>query len=851
MTRQPRFLRPLLSALVAVSLFASACGDDEAANQPPKFIGVDAEYRTQVDQPVRIEVSATDPEGERVTLTMDKGPEGAQFVAPDALGLFYWAPISSDAEAGGKSHDVIFAAVDARGGRATLKTTIIVEPTDGAPRFVTSNQRVLDLSRNPELVAEVKVKDDDSTRVELTLRDAPDGMELVQLEDKSAELRWTPNEQQVQKKLVWGATLVADDGASPAVEQNLSVILVSKACGESGVAIMHTPLGEQRGIGEYVVDVTIPAAGATDAPTLFWRKGGDPNDSGGFEGVAMASSGGGHYTGTIPNPLLPAGKTDDIYYFVVSVSSGEEASAEVCTNRAPDKGLYSFTAFPPGDTSCRMDSYEPNDTTAAAPTLEIDQASGFEAYNLSLCDGDRDLYAIELAEGEGASALIVFREDDGVLALKALGTDGSTMLAESNSTVQDEAFLLFAGQGAGKHYLEVTGDRNSYSLFVVVREGIDASCVDTMLEPNDSPTSAIILEAGTYDGLKLCSGDLDYFGVRVPPNNTLRVRARFSQSQGDIDLFLRDDRENVVARAVSATDNEELVFINDTAVSSFTLQARTYDDNPKDYSLELEITEGGADVCSRDFMEPNNTAEEARQFAIEGGLSGFSATMCGDDDFYAFTATAGDPITSQIRFDPNTLDLDMALLGPNMQAIDRSEGIEGTEAVSATAATTGIHWVHVYRYANDQGTGPYTLDLSAGAAANNGGNNANNPNSACRIEAQEPNDAIAVASFIEGDQVDGLGLCADELDWWVLSANAGQDLLIDVIPEGTDGGTPFDAILVELYESDGATLLDTGVQVNQTISVGTSNTRSDIYLLRIQNIDDLHFYNYRIEAIVF
>lgn len=830
---------------VALGLAAliGACGEEEeAANTPPVFVGGEAEYRTRVDTPVSFEVTARDDDGDPVTLAMIQGPEAAQFAAPEALGRFFWAPISSDAAPGGMAHEVIFEARDSRGGRATFRTQVVVEPNDGAPRFVTTNQRVLDLARTAELRAEVRVKDDDSSRVELRLVEPPEGMTLTQLDDKSAEIRWTPTERQIEKKLVWGAQLVADDGASDLVTQQLTVILIAKACGEAA-AIQHTPLGEQRGVSDYVVQAAVPGAAGV-APTLFWRRGGDPNETGGFEGVLMEAAGGDTFAGRIPNPLVAEGKYDDIFYFIVGVG-GE--SGDVCTNRAPEAGFYSFTAYPPGDTSCRQDSLEPNDSIAQAPVLDTSRTAGFEGYNLSLCDGDRDLYAVELGEGQGASALIIFNEDDGALRIRALGMDGNSVLAESTDQYRDSASVLFAGMGAGKHYLEVSGDRNAYSLFVVPRDNVDPNCVDTELEPNDTARDSIILDAGLYEGLKLCAGDNDYFAVEVPRGMTLTARARFAQSSGDIDLFLRDTNDQIVARAVSADDNEELVFTNDRPVSTHILQVRDYDDNPKNYSLELILSDGGGDTCVPDFLEPNDTASAARGFPVDA-LNDSGATMCGDDDFYAFQAQAGDPIEASIRFDGQAIDMDLALLGPDDRVIQVSDGIEGTERVQANATTSGLHAIRVYRYSGDMGTAEYRVSLSVGGASNNPGNNSP---AGCRMEDTEPNDAIAFAALLEGDEARGLGACASDTDWWAFLGSDGGDLLVDIIPEDSSGGDPFTDLSVDLLDSEGRMVLDAGTRTNNAISVGVSGTQEDFYLVRVRNLSTSNYHNYRMEFVTF
>ncbi|MCP4226006.1 MAG: hypothetical protein GY773_21940, partial [Actinomycetia bacterium] len=239
------------------------CGTPKEANQSPVFSNLPSEAQLQAGDALELTVAASDPDGDTVRLSIEEGPPGAEFIASEQVGRFFWAPLASDASP--NPYEIIFSATDGRGGRTTARILVTVEAADSAPRVVSALRRVLDLGQQQTLNAELVVKDDDSTQVEMYLEDEPTGMELNQFEPKSAELSWTPEPDQINTQSVWTATLVIDDRDSGPVRETISVILIPKGkedectddCGCNPPDIRHKELGDQRGAGDYVVSATI------------------------------------------------------------------------------------------------------------------------------------------------------------------------------------------------------------------------------------------------------------------------------------------------------------------------------------------------------------------------------------------------------------------------------------------------------------------------------------------------------------------------------------------------------------------------------------------------------------------
>ncbi len=813
--------------LMALGLGLVGCGDDEA-NAPPMFVDVPVELRVQANEEVRFDVVANDPDGDPVSLVMDAGPTGANFVV-SGCGRFFWTPAPGDAETGGKAHTATYAAEDGKGGRTTFRTSIIVSPSLGGARFTTSNNRVLDLAREDSLRARVAVQADSLSNVPLTLGEgAPEGMTLTQSGPKEAELNWTPSADQVARKLIWGAEIQADVGDAQPVSQDVTVTLIAKSCGDGATSIQHPGLSDQRNLEDYVIEADVDSDGATEV-TLFWRAGGDPSDQGGFEGLPMESAGGNKWRASIPNPLVQD-EPVDIYYFMAASTAAERVTG--CVARAPEKGLYSFAAFAPGDDSCRTDDFEPNDSPLDADELDADsdgviEFDGiFEVYGLSLCEGDTDVFAGRLVQGLAAYVITTYDSGIGPMHLRGIGPDGSTVVSESNEDIADESSLIVTADEDGLYYIEVTGAPQSYRMFVSIADAGNAECVNTTLEPNESTEGAPNLEAGFYDDLQICPEDKDFFALTVPVGFALTARATFSHELGDLDLILRNREGTRAAAAVSNDDNEELIFYNDGNQTTFTLEVAGIGDNLSvPYSLELILEEVEVEVCEPDFLEPNDSPVEAQAFTLEDDLEDFGATMCGEDDFYAFEGRAGAQISANITFDANVADLDMEILDSNFSVLDQANTVAGMEEVSAEVRNDGLHYVRVFRN-GFSGVPDYRINISLGDGPE-----------LPECEASDPgepnNDRNSAALSPINERIENIGLCNGDEDWYFLQLSPNETLLayLEGIPVG-DTGNFLEEVRFELLDING-NVLTTGVEMGPEFEIQFTFINTESHFLRV------------------
>lgn len=800
--------RAQTASLVLMMALLTACPDSPEDNTPPELSPLPAEVRVRVGETVDLTVTATDPDGDDITLTLNQAPDGAEFISPGGLGRFHWSPIVSDAAGGGQAHEVVFVATDSRGGTDSARVTIEVEASDGAPRFVTGGQTVLDLGQTDTLELEIAVKDDDSARVSLELTEAPKGMELRPTGDKSSLLVWKPSDEQIQTKPVWGAVLVADDGTSGPVTQELSVILISKTgcderagCGCQVPRILHDELPEQRGVEDYHVLATIKDdESSIQRATLFWTDG-DPEDRANFNAVPMTSESGSDWVAPIPNPLLERGDSRQLFYFICAQDDDDSRGTE-CDNLAcePMETSWSFTAYAPGDEGCADDRSEPNNSPEAASFLREDTV----IEGLTICPGDEDWFSLELEEDEAVDVLMAHTATNGNLDIEVYGSDRATLLSDSTSDNNDEIVTVDTGI-PGKYYFRIFGEPNSYDILYEIRARSVDGCTDEF-EPNEGLAEATPLEPGDYPGLQLCEDDADTFAVFLEPGDVLRAAVRFSHEEGDLDLFLLDpEGQALLARSISSTDDEEFSFDEVAQEGDYLVQVLGYLGDSAAYDLEIEVTHPELE-CRDDEFEPNDSASDATHLDpfIES-----AATICDDDiDVWSFPLDQGQRGRVNIAFDGFASDLDLALFSQTEDGLDLSDGVDSTESVAWTAREDTTLFAAVVAF--EQETGGYTISLEV-----------------CDNDDSDPNDTADEAGVLEGE-LDDRVLCLGESDYYLVEVFGGR---LNTFVVQTDAP---DEVQAELAEGGGRVLLR-GQRQPDSVDVAFMAEEDDILLLKVQS----------------
>jgi hypothetical protein len=785
----------------------ASCVDGGVQNAPPQLSDLPVQVRVHVGEAVDLTVTATDPDGDPVTISLQQAPPGAEFISPGGLGRFHWSPIASDAAGGEQAHDVIFLASDGRGGTDSARVSVLVVPTDGSPRFATGGQTVLDLGQTDTLDLAVTVKDDNSARVDIFLAEGPKGMALQSTGNKSARLTWTPDADQIQSKPVWGAVLGADDGVSGVVTQDLSVIIIRKmggcdetaGCGCNPPTIAHNELPDQRGVNDYEIIAAITDnESAVQSATLFWTDG-DPADRANFNAVPMSQAGGSDWLAPIPNPLLKTGESRQIFYFICALDNDDASGAE-CDNLIcqPAETAFSFTAYPLGDNSCADDHSEPNDAPATSTLLVEESLLG-----LTICPGDEDWFAIEVGNNEGVDFLMAHTTANGNLDLEAYDQDGSTLLTQSISD-DDNEYVRTQPRVPGVYFFRVFGQPNSYDIIYDLYDINSGDCTDGF-EPNDSIAQATNLNPGSYPGLRLCSDEVDLYSMTLEQGDTLDLTIRFSHLDGDLDLrLLNQTGTETLARSLSATDDESITFTASVA-STVLLEVTGFLGDSADYAFEFTV-DSNNNECVDDNLEPNDSRFAASDLApliLESGI------ICpGNLDVWSFTLSNRQRGRVTIEFNGDLGDLDLTLFDDFELELDSSAGIGDSETVAHTASGTMEIFAQVEGF-RDQ-AGGYTIGLEV-----------------CDNDDSDPNDTRNDAALLEG-QLTNRVLCLGEDDWYLVGFDPHQETTIVVTTNDSE------EVQMSLTTDTGA-VLTRGQRDGDDMTITWTTQDSDILLVRVQS----------------
>jgi hypothetical protein len=356
---------------------------------------------------------------------------------------------------------------------------------------------------------------------------------------------------------------------------------------------------------------------------------------------------------------------------------------------------------------CVDDAGEPDDGVAQAGAL------GPAAPARVLCPADQDWYTLTVAPFEAINIAMTLSPADGDLDLElenAAGVllDGAYTLdgLEEVTWYNNSAFPVVA-------YLQV------FAVSDAGQDGVDYELALSRLTPqpclpdpfedaDDLPAGAIRLAgAGVVTGHGACFGDSDWYVVNVGPTVNITADVIEASGEGDAAVYLYD-----AALTELAGPADPAGYVTTAGGDYFievVLQSDDITGGGADYELDLSLTQDR--VCAADGLEPNDGAVTAEP--ISTGVVYPDLDSCSDEDWYAFTAAAGDTIQVDMTFLVADGDIDATLYSPALAQIASGTAASDNEVFYATATFTGTYYLKVYLY-GDYGSpviGGATYDL--------------------------------------------------------------------------------------------------------------------------------------------
>jgi hypothetical protein len=509
------------------------------------------------------------------------------------------------------------------------------------------------------------------------------------------------------------------------------------------------------------------------------------------------------------------------------------------------------------------DVAEPNDACpTATEVFDGDQFTGNSSLNI--CD-DNDYYKIVLnpldsltvsatydpAEAAGAMQMTLFGRDRQSPSSDACG---NFLLSASEGTVAstgDSQLLIdnYQAELGGEFYIlasRFSGERVPYDLDIDVTSG--PPCEDDSYDTNggnDDFSTAVELQAGdvinngpdsAITGQRICDTNEDWFSISVADGETLKWEIDHDDTNGAIGAALYEDDGSGGVQAVTDANgpvtldtNGELSVTNSSgAAKTYYLNVSGKDGIPvrNGYWLFTYIDGNGPiDTTCPDVYEDNDVDADAVELA-EGSYS--DLLICsiddGGGDWYRTQVNAGETITVTATFDNPQGNPWMHLFQETDLSSNEVQATASGDAYTATYTSARDQYIY-YRIDTSANQGDlYTLDVSKSAAP------------ACQDDDFDGNVDHTTAESVEAP---GLYMrlmnCDDEADWFAVELN--EDELFEAYINYNADRADLD---VEIYESDGTTLVDSGdisAQATPPADGDTGSEYSATYYVRVASAD--------------
>ncbi len=441
--------------------------------------------------------------------------------------------------------------------------------------------------------------------------------------------------------------------------------------------------------------------------------------------------------------------------------------------------------------TCRDDALEPNDEPAIASLL----VAPVTVNDAVVCPSIDDWYAIDLNEGQSAHLTLAYPYDSlkGKLTLELWDPDLQAVVTTGTSANAVQLDLPWAWRG-GRWFMRVTSGAATYSYDLSVSAGpgdLDQKCTPDPYEPNNARTAAAGIGCNAVTAI-LCAGDVDWWVVPVQAGRYFK--AKKSQAYA-LKLSLFASASDTATDTTQWDDNVSFTPSSDGVVYlKVESNAGASTADPTTYTLETTGVRG-ADVGVTAFTSSFAAAVQGEDIGVDFAL----VNSCSD-------AAPGFATEVLLSLDDAPDATDVVLDRTVFAGLASGAGATVNEKVAIPLSTLpGLYWVLVWVDADEvlgeaNETDNYlALPLKVTAP--------------CEADVLEPNDLRAEASALPlpGAAAD-LAICAGDVDWFAVDAEAGDIVTIQAIFAHADGDLD-----LRVYDP----------LVSQTLPIATSTSTDD------------------------
>ena len=569
--------------------------------------------RARLGRELAFEVMAEDPDGDRLSFSVfGELPEGAKF--DKTTRRFTWTPSPSQL---GQLVILTFAVSDGDlEDRETVQMTVVEGGDNSPPELLNPGDQIVRAGETLELQLEATDPDGDALQFSI---DGPAPASGA-LDPETGLFTWTPtlDDQGASLRVLF---VVSDGQAQDDALVRLVVSELELTLGE--IDAQQVRLNEEL---RFALPIDNPAGLAVACSVVGQLPSGASFDP---SSCTFAWT---------PTDAALVGQSVEVG-FQVEADEGGEPVVLITT--------ATIAILPPEQMNdpCTEDPFEPNDFIEDATTVTSD---GFLETGLTVCEGDWDVYRVELTQGQQLDVLALFEHAQKDLDIDLYLGDAETPLLTSWSVTDNEQITLAEAPEDGTYYIEVyslQAGQAQYDISIEIQES--SACADDANEPNNSPEAATSVADGFESEAIICPDNPDLYRARLSQGQLLRTTIIFDGREGDLDLRVTSP-SGMTWSSAGVRDIEEVIVPSTDAAGDWLIEVYGFSGATTGYLIEVAVSDGVP--CDPDSSEPNNTVFEPTELSSPE-VELLERTACGDADWYRFVAPAGAEVVAGISGD--------------------------------------------------------------------------------------------------------------------------------------------------------------------------------------------------------
>jgi Cys-rich repeat protein len=400
-----------------------------------------------------------------------------------------------------------------------------------------------------------------------------------------------------------------------------------------------------------------------------------------------------------------------------------------------------------------------------------------------ICASDTDFYSFTLGFRSTVTIHSHFTDANGDLDMRLTDSTGATITTSAGIT-DDETIVRTLDPGT--YGVEMFGFLGALNTFTI--DATLSGCTpDDGFEVNNTFASATPIGASAVNAAR-CPGDDDFFLVRLETGDSVSA----ALTGNGLTMSLVSATNGAVVANDSANGGSRRLTVSGLPAGRYAFRVTGSGTDRVAYTLTPGIT-ASPSRCIDDGAQPNDTSATA--FLLDNtGLQDGSydvgdlvSCSIGDQDWFRIALPGGKKVALQLAFDP-AKDVDIELLEPRAatgltRRIARSFATNKQDRVEGLINAGGEYLIKGAGFESTQTSykiGVEVSDPPASSCTDDRFDTWTATDDTTTPVAITNNTSLDAVQLSAGEFLPNMRICPNNEDWYVLSANAGQHIVIHV-----------------------------------------------------------------------